>query len=34
MMQYSNDFDLTTVNLRDAKSNDAMQIVYSDWELQ
>lgn len=34
MMQYSDDFDLTTLNLRDAKSNDAMQIVYSDWELQ
>jgi len=34
MMQYSDDFDLTTVNLRDAGSNDAMQIDYSNWELQ
>lgn len=34
MMQYSEDFDLMTVNLRDAASNDSMQIDYSDWELQ
>lgn len=34
MMQYSEDFNLTNVNLRDAKSNDSMEIVYSDWELQ
>lgn len=30
-MQYSNDFDLTLVKLQDVKSNDAIEIVYSDW---
>lgn len=34
MMQYSEDFNLIHVNLRDVKSNDSMEIVYSDWELQ
>ena len=34
MMQYSDDFDLMTVNLRDVDSNDSMQIDYSNWELQ
>lgn len=34
MMQYSEDFNLMAVNLRDVKSNDAMEIVYSDWEVQ
>ncbi|MFC3160567.1 DUF4292 domain-containing protein [Chryseobacterium arachidis] len=33
-MQYSDDFDLTKVYLKDAKSNDSMEITYSDWELQ
>jgi hypothetical protein len=34
IMQYSDDFDLTRVSLKDAKSNDSMEITYSDWELQ
>jgi hypothetical protein len=34
MMQYSEDFNLMDVNLRDVNSNDSMEITYTDWELQ
>jgi len=33
-MQYSEDFDLVMLHLKDAKSNDSMEITYDDWELQ
>lgn len=33
-MQYSEDFDLVMLILKDAQSNDSMEVRYSDWELQ
>lgn len=32
VMQYSNDYNLTMVNLKDVKSDDAVEITYENWE--
>lgn len=33
-LQYSEDYNLTDLKLKDVKSDDAVEIVYSDWETQ